>query len=126
MGATSFWEDFAISWTNNCHRIDELPVKGMEDVHGDRGAYCYVGFRHSLCHGWSAGPAAWLVSRILGVRPVAPGCRTVEVKPDLAGLDWAEGTFPAPSGDISVKLRRKTDGTVDVSVTAPDGVEILR
>ena len=126
MGATSFWEDFAISWTNNCYRIDELPVKGMEDVHGDRGAYCYVGFRHSLCHGWSAGPAAWLVSRILGVRPVALGCRTVEVKPDLAGLDWAEGTFPAPSGDISVKLRRKTDGTVDVSVTAPDGVEILR
>ena len=25
------------------------------DFHGDFGAYCYEGFRHSLCHGWAAG-----------------------------------------------------------------------
>ncbi|MBQ4098582.1 MAG: hypothetical protein IJC87_00460 [Clostridia bacterium] len=24
-------------------------------MNGDYGAHCYVGFRYSLCHGWSAG-----------------------------------------------------------------------
>ena len=60
MGATSFWEDFDLAWTNNAFRIDEMRVAEKKDVHGDYGAYCYVGFRHSLCHGWSSGPAPWL------------------------------------------------------------------
>ena len=54
-GATTFWEDFDIEWTNGSCRIDELPTEGELDIHGDFGAFCYKGFRHSLCHGWSAG-----------------------------------------------------------------------
>ena len=54
-GATTFFEDFDIAWTENTCRIDEFPKEGQKDIHGDFGAYCYVGFRHSLCHGWSAG-----------------------------------------------------------------------
>ena len=53
-GATTFWEDFHIEWLEGSGRIDEIdPSK--KDLHGDYGAHCYVGFRHSLCHGWSAG-----------------------------------------------------------------------
>ena len=53
-GATTFWEDFHIEWLEGSGRIDEIdPSK--KDIHGDYGAHCYVGFRHSLCHGWSAG-----------------------------------------------------------------------
>lgn len=55
VGATSFWEDFDIEWTRGSSRIDEPPRDGEKDIHGDYGAFCYVGFRHSLCHGWSAG-----------------------------------------------------------------------
>ena len=54
LGATTFWEDFDISWKNSCP-VDRLPRPKERDVHGDHGAYCYKGFRHSLCHGWSAG-----------------------------------------------------------------------
>ena len=54
-GATTFWEDFDIAWTKHSCKIDELPQDGQKDVHGDFGPYCYKGFRHSLCHGWSAG-----------------------------------------------------------------------
>ena len=54
-GATTFWEDFNIDWLDDSGRIDELPKVGQKDIHGDYGAYCYKGFRHSLCHGWSAG-----------------------------------------------------------------------
>ena len=59
-GATSFWEDFDIEWIKNSSKIDELPRKGQLDIHGDFGGYCYKGFRHSLCHGWSVGPLAIL------------------------------------------------------------------
>lgn len=55
MGATSFWEDFDLEWMENSCRIDAFPKAGERDIHGDFGAYCYIGFRHSLCHGWSAG-----------------------------------------------------------------------
>ena len=53
-GATTFWEDFHLEWLDGTGRIDELDAT-KKDIHGDCGAHCYVGFRHSLCHGWSAG-----------------------------------------------------------------------
>ncbi len=54
-GATTFFEDFDMAWIDNSCRIDEFPKPGQKDIHGDYGKYCYTGFRHSLCHGWSSG-----------------------------------------------------------------------
>lgn len=54
-GATTFFEDFDMEWAENACRIDEFPQENQRDIHGDFGAHCYIGFRHSLCHGWSAG-----------------------------------------------------------------------
>ena len=54
-GATTFFEDFDIEWAKNSCSIDEFPTNDQKDIHGDFGAFCYKGFRHSLCHGWSAG-----------------------------------------------------------------------
>ena len=54
-GATTFFEDFDITWAENSCSIDEFPKNNEKDIHGDFGAFCYKGFRHSLCHGWSAG-----------------------------------------------------------------------
>ncbi|MBP1588080.1 MAG: alpha-L-rhamnosidase [Clostridia bacterium] len=54
-GATTFFEDFNMDWLEGSGRIDEPTPEGTLDIHGDFGAYCYVGYRHSLCHGWSAG-----------------------------------------------------------------------
>ena len=59
-GATTFWEDFDLSRVQGSGRIDALPKEGERDIHGDFGAFCYVGFRHSLCHGWSAGVIAFI------------------------------------------------------------------
>jgi hypothetical protein len=126
MGATSFWEDFNVSWTNNAFRIDEMPVEGKKDIHGDYGDYCYKGFRHSFCHAWAAGPAPWLTAHVLGVRPVAAGCRKVEVKPHLGDLDWVEGAYPTPLGVIRVRHEKKSDGTIESTINAPAGVHIVR
>ena len=125
-GATTFWEDFDLRWTENAGRIDELPVAGKKDLHADFGNYCYKGLRHSLCHGWAGGPTAWLSEYVLGVKPVEPGYKTVSVKPELGDLDWAEGQVPTPYGTIRVRAEKAADGSVTVSIEAPEGVTILR
>lgn len=67
LGATTFWEDFDMAWLP-AGRIDEPVPAGMRDLHRECGAYCYKGFRHSLCHGWASGPTAWLTEYVLGCR----------------------------------------------------------
>lgn len=59
-GATTFWEDFNMDWVKNSSRIDAFPKDGEKDIHADYGDFCYKGFRHSLCHGWSAGIIAFM------------------------------------------------------------------
>lgn len=124
MGATTFWEDFDLNWMKNAGRIDEVVPEGMVDIHGDYGAYCYVKFRHSLCHGWASGPCPYLSNYVLGVKTLAPG--KYEVKPELAWLDWAKGTYPTPRGPISVWAFKDTEGKTVVQVDAPVGIEIVQ
>jgi hypothetical protein len=126
MGATSFWEGFDVSWTNNAVRIDELPVAGRPNIHADNGDFCYKGLRNSLCHGWSSSPAAWLIHNVLGVRPVAPGCREVAVEPFLGDLEWAEGALATPFGPVKVSVRKMPDGSLKTDVCAPKEVKIVR
>lgn len=126
LGATTFWEDFNLDWTKDAARIDELVPEGKKDIHGDFGAHCYVGFRHSLCHGWASGPTAWLSRHVLGIEVIEPGCKTVRVVPQLGDLQWAEGTFPTPLGIIRVRHEKRPDGTVWSQIDAPAGVKVLR
>ncbi len=59
LGATTFWEDFEPEQLSGTP-IDVLPQPGVPDCHGDFGRHCYIGFRRSLCHGWSAGVIAFI------------------------------------------------------------------
>ena len=126
LGATTFWEDFNLDWVDNVGRIDEFVPAGKKDIHGDFGAYCYPGFRHSFCHGWASGPTAWMSQHVLGIEPLEPGCRKVSVKPHLGNLEWAEGTCPTPMGNIYVKHVRQADGSVKSIIKAPKGVKVVK
>ena len=126
LGATTFWEDFNIDWIKNAGRIDELVPEGKVDIHGAYGAYCYIGFRHSLCHGWASGPTPWLTEHVLGISVIEPGCKVVRIKPHLGDLKFAEGSFPTPMGLIKVKHQKMTDGTVKSIIDAPKGITILK
>jgi hypothetical protein len=123
-GATTFWEDFNIEWLADAGRIDELLPVGKKDLHGDFGAYCYTGFRHSLCHGWASGPTAWLSEHVLGVKPIEPGCRRVRIAPQLGNLKWVEGAYPTPLGPIKVRHERQADGSVKSNIEAPSGIQV--
>lgn len=102
--ATSFWEAWDPAWAG-------------PDPHSKLEADDKVGYNASLAHGWSSGPAAWLVEEVLGVKAVEPGFRRVQIRPELAGLEWAKGTVATPLGPISVAT-----GERECSVTLPSGV----
>ncbi len=126
LGATTFWENFDINWAANAGRIDELVPDGKKDIHADYGDWCYVGLRHSLCHGWAAGPTAWLSEHVLGFRPLTPGCTKLLVDPHLGDLEKAVGSFPTPRGLVRVSHSRDSMGTVRTEVDAPEGIKVVR
>ena len=123
-GATTFWEDFDLDWVRENATIDRMLLPGEYDIHGDNGRFCYQGMRHSLCHGWSAGPTAFLAEYILGIQILEPGCKKIEIKPNLGHLTWAKGTYPTPYGVISVDIHRDGD-EIFTTVDAPTEITIV-
>ena len=102
-GATTFWEDFDLSWLEGSGRIDEFPAPGQKDIHGDYGAFCYQGLRHSFCHGWASGVLAFLYEYLLGVK-MLPGGK-YQVEPTAMGLQQVEGVVPVPVGMLKVQTQ---------------------
>ena len=119
-GATSFWEDFDMDWLENSGRIDELPEEGHNDIHGDYGKYCYIKFRHSLCHGWASGVLSFIIEHILGVS-IADGGKKVSVKPHLLGLTDIDATIPLKDGMLEIAIHGD-----DIQVKAPETTKIER
>ena len=124
VGATSFWEDFDIEWLENCSRIDEMSQEGKVDIHGDKGAFCYLGFRHSLCHGWSAGIIPYLFETVVGVKNVGVGEKKFEIKPNMSGLKHIKASYPTKFGNIEIELTQTETG-VEKIVNAPKEIEII-
>lgn len=122
MGATTFWEDFDIDWLENASPIDAFCPPDKKDIHGDFGKFCYIGLRHSLCHGWASGPTAFLSRKVLGIIPVEPGYKKIKVQPDLGNLSFAQGCIPTPYGIIRVR-HEKTDDGIKTQLSLPDGIE---
>ena len=62
----------------------------------------------SLCHAWGASPIYLIGKYYLGVKPVEPGYQKFEIRPDLGGLKWMEGTVPVPGGEINVYMNNQS------------------
>lgn len=124
-GATTFWEDFDLAWTENAAPIDELATDGKSDIHGDHGRFCYKQLRCSLCHGWASGPTWFLTKYVLGVRILEPGCKKLLIKPCLADLDRVKGKYPTPYGPVTVEHIKDSSGNIKTLVDAPKETEIV-
>lgn len=123
LGATTFWEDFDINDSRNATPIDQLVPTGKDDIHGDFGEFCYVGYRHSFCHGWASGPTAWLSQHVLGIT-LLEGGNAVKIKPHLGDLKYAKGTYPTKHGLIRLTHFKTANGKVESLVELPDGIQI--
>lgn len=124
LGATTFWEDFDVAWMENAARIDELTPEGKVDVHETYGGFCYTGLRHSFCHGWAAGATPWLSEHVLGIRILEPGMKKIRIEPHLGDLEWAEGTYPTPYGDIRISHHKSADGSIDTKYEVPEEITV--
>lgn len=100
-GATSFWESYDLRWPKTNPALS-LQADGTS------------GYFVSLAHGWSSGPTAWLSENVLGVTPASPGYGTVDIRPNLLGLDFARGSVPTPHGVISVSIDKQTGIALDL------------
>ncbi len=98
-GATTFWETFP----------------------GEIGSGHWS---RSLCHGWSAAPAYFLSTQVLGVTPTAPGYQKVRIAPKPFHLSWARGQVPTPLGPIYVAWQLDDAGKIVIEYGAPSGCEI--
>ena len=123
LGATSFWEDFDINDSRNATPITELVPTGYDDIHGDFGEFCYIGYRHSFAHGWASGPTAWMSQHVLGIT-LHDGGDAVTIDPHLGDLQYAKGTFPTKHGLLTVSHRIGEDGQLESEIDAPEGLEV--
>ena len=110
-GATTFWEDFHMDWLEGSGRIDEFPKEGEKDIHGDYGAFCYKGFRHSLCHGWASGVLAFIYEYMLGLK-LSNGGEIYEFTPNPLGVKEIHAKIPIKTGWLEVDV---VDGHVNVN-----------
>ena len=109
-GATTFWEDFDIHWLEGSGRIDEFPAPGEKDIHGDFGAFCYEGFRHSLCHGWSSGVLAFIIECIMELtKENGKG-----IVPHIFGVETLDAKLPVKDGWLTIHM---DGGTAEIDKT---------
>ena len=122
LGATTFWEDFDMEWLkDNPTDLEAMPDGERKNIHADYGKFCYLGLRHSLCHGWSCGFVDFLYKHILGIVPVKEGYAEITVDPHMCGMSFAEGKIPTKYGVITVK-HKLVDGKIETTLELPDGV----
>ena len=123
-GATTFWENFDMDWAKDSCRIDEFPAEGQKDIHGDFGAHCYTGFRHSLCHGWSSGIVAFLLENVVGIKVQEKGFRKIQIQP-MQSIDCMKCDVPTPYGVLSLETLLSADGKRQVQVRKPKEIDIV-
>ena len=126
VGATTFWEDFNLEWLEGSGRLDEMPREGLKDIHGDFGDFCYQSFRHSFCHGWSAGVIPYLIETVAGIKMEGAGMRRISVKPHLSGLKHVKAVFPTKYGVMTVEHTLQANGEVKTEISAPKEIEIIQ
>lgn len=115
-GATTFWEDFDISWLDGSGRIDEIPDADKRDLHGDYGAFCYVGLRHSLCHGWSSGVYPFAVEKLLSLDIKSDAFDEIGIEIANCGIKPLEARIPTPHGPIEITNGKLTAVPADIKI----------
>jgi hypothetical protein len=87
-GATSVWEEWDPTW--------QLPMGALPPQYEPPMAWSGL----SLIQAAGAGPAQWLLSEVIGIKPEAPGFEKIKIEPNTVDLTWAKGTVASPIGAV--------------------------
>ncbi len=71
-------------------------------------------YTRSICHGWGASPAVYMITDICGIKPTKPGFREFMFMPNLGPLTKVKATVPTPYGKIYVDIDT-SKGKKDIS-----------
>ena len=69
-------------------------------------------------HAWGAAPANVLMRRLVGVRPLAPGCGLISICPQTSSLRHVEATVPTIRGSVKAAVDH-TPGCYRLRVCVP-------
>lgn len=75
-------------------------------------------------HAWSGGGLTILAQYVCGLYPLEAGWTKFRVKPDLAGLDFAETSNETLAGKVAVKVMKTEEG-MSLELLVPDESEAL-
>ena len=103
------------------YKTIQFPNENEKDIHGDFGANCYAGFRHSLCHGWSCGVIAFLAENVLGIKIKKAGYVAISVNP-FQDNEYSKGAIPTPFGEIIIEKGGKEK---PLELTTPKEINII-
>lgn len=78
----------------------------------------------STNHAWSGGGLTILAQYVCGLYPLKPAWESFMVKPDLAGLKFAETGNETIAGKVAVKVTKVKDG-MNIELTVPEGSEAV-
>lgn len=110
-GSTTTWERWSVSTRrnddNDQHCNPALPRDAL------------VADASSMAHAWGASPTWFLLSCVVGIRPVAPGFAEYVIEPQLDLLESVDAVMPTPMGEIKVGWSRRSGG-VDVQIDSPE------
>jgi len=109
-GATSTWEEWLPTW--------QIPVGSLPPQYDSIDSWS----GSSLNQPGGAGPAQWLLSEVVGIKPASPGFKNVRIEPYTANLKRAKGTVSSPLGAISAAWEIK-DHEMELSFDAPKDCE---
>ena len=77
----------------------------------------------SDCHAWSASPVYYFLSLVSGIKPDAPGFKSVRIEPYLGNLNNIDATLPYKLGTIHVKLQKDKGNHISGEITLPIQLE---
>jgi len=70
-------------------------------------------------HAWGAAPANLIPRKLMGIEPLEPGFRKIQIKPQPSDLEFAELKHPTIRGDIIVRLKNNPLESYTLEVTIP-------
>jgi alpha-L-rhamnosidase len=70
-------------------------------------------------HAWTAYPGYIFLKYICGIQPTSGGFATFDVRPEMGGLDFAEGAVPTVKGLITTRWKKHPQGGFSLSIHVP-------
>ena len=126
-----FGSPFALAFLIEAYARDGGTGKALDLIRREWGAMLDYGATttweilsprtRSHCHAWSAMPAFFLSSHVLGVKPRGIISNGMVIAPEPVDLTWARGSFPTPKGAVKV-LWSRGEKSLTLWVELPSGL----